>query len=132
VVVSAAYNGASGRMVHLRHGNGYHTYYLHLSAFAKGLRPGVRVAQGEVVGRVGASGQVTGPHLDYRLARNGVFVNPIAEQRKLPPGDPVPVAARAQFEAQRDEAIALMRGRPRQSAPLAADASTPAAPQTVP
>lgn len=90
VVVSAGFNGASGRVIRLRHANGFQTYYLHLSSIAKGLRPGVRVSQGDVIGRVGASGVVTGPHLDYRLTKGGVFVNPLVEQRKLPPGEPIP------------------------------------------
>ncbi|MBI4519889.1 MAG: M23 family metallopeptidase [Gemmatimonadetes bacterium] len=132
VVVSAAYNGASGRMVRLRHANGYHTYYLHLSAFAKEIRPGARVAQGQVIGRVGATGVVTGPHLDYRLSRGGVFVNPITEQRRLPPGDPVPEEARAQFEAARDAALAVMGQATAEAAPLVAEAvaagPAPAAP----
>ena len=124
-VVSAAYNGASGRMVRLRHANGYQSYYLHLSAFAKGIRAGARVAQGEVIGRVGATGRVTGPHLDYRLSRAGTFVNPITEQRKLPPGDPVPAESMAAFEAARDEALTLMRRGAADPASLLADA-TPA------
>lgn len=111
-VVSAGMNGASGRMVRLRHSNGYQTYYLHLSAFADGVRAGAHVSQGQVIGRVGASGLVTGPHLDYRLSRNGTFVNPITEQRKLPPGDPVPDEMLAAFEQARDRALALMQRQP--------------------
>jgi murein DD-endopeptidase MepM/ murein hydrolase activator NlpD len=106
VVVSAGFSGASGRLLRLRHANGYQTYYLHLSAFAKGLRPGTRVSQGDVIGRVGASGVVTGPHLDYRLAKHGVFVNPLVELRKLPPGDPISPESLTTFEATRDAAMA--------------------------
>jgi murein DD-endopeptidase MepM/ murein hydrolase activator NlpD len=109
VVVSAGFSGGSGRMVRLRHGNHYESYYLHLSSIAAGLKRGVRVAQGDVIGRVGASGLATGPHLDYRLSKDGRFVNPIEEHRKLPPGEPVPVELRAAFEAARDEAIELMQ-----------------------
>ena len=103
-VVSAGRSGGSGNMVRLRHTNGYETYYLHLSAFADGIRPGVRVAQGQMVGRVGATGVVTGPHLDYRMRRDGVFVNPLLEHRRLPPGDPVPGEQMTAFEATRDAA----------------------------
>lgn len=92
-------------MIRLRHANGFQTYYLHLSSIAKGLRPGVRVSQGDVIGRVGASGVVTGPHLDYRLTKGGVFVNPLVEQRKLPPGEPIPAELLGAFEAARDEAL---------------------------
>jgi murein DD-endopeptidase MepM/ murein hydrolase activator NlpD len=105
VVVSAGFSGASGRLIRLRHANGYQTYYLHLSSIAKGLRPGVRVSQGDVIGRVGASGAVTGPHLDYRLMKHGVFVNPLVEQRKLPAGDPISAGLLKAFEAVRDEAL---------------------------
>lgn len=105
VVLSAGFSGASGRLIHLRHANGYHTYYLHLSSMAKGIRPGVRVSQGGVIGRVGTSGVVTGPHLDYRLTKRGVFVNPLVEQRKLPPGDPISADSLKAFEAARGEAL---------------------------
>lgn len=126
-VVSAARNGASGRMVRLRHTNGYQSYYLHLSAFADGVRRGARVSQGQVIGRVGASGLVTGPHLDYRLARNGTFVDPISEQRKLPPGDPVPEESFAAFEAIRDRALALMSREVPDPQGLLAEAVVPVA-----
>jgi murein DD-endopeptidase MepM/ murein hydrolase activator NlpD len=112
-VVSASYDNANGRMVRLRHASGYESYYLHLSAFARGMRAGVHVAQGEVIGRVGATGLATGPHLHYGLRRNGVFVNPLTEHRNLPPGEPVPAAAIAAFEAVRDRALVeLDRARP--------------------
>jgi len=116
-VVSASRSGGSGNMVRLRHKNGYETYYLHLSAFAKGMSPGARVVQGQVVGRVGATGLATGPHLDYRMRKNGTFVNPLLEHRKLPPGDPVPEQHLAAFQTARDQALARMF-----SAPSAADA----------
>src|SRR6185436_9161711 len=64
VVVRAGMNGGAGRVVHLRHGNGFETEYLHLSAAT--VRAGRRVQQGDVIGRVGATGLATGPHLDYR------------------------------------------------------------------
>ena len=105
VVVSAGWDGDSGKMVRLRHTNGYETYYLHLSAFAAGIRRGTRVAQGQVIGRVGATGLVTGPHLDFRMRKNGVFVNSLLEHRKLPPGEPVPPAHLAEFRAVRDDAL---------------------------
>ena len=54
-------------MVHLRHASGFESYYLHLSAFGKGIRAGAHVDQGQLIGRVGATGTATGPHLDYRL-----------------------------------------------------------------
>jgi murein DD-endopeptidase MepM/ murein hydrolase activator NlpD len=104
VVVSAGMSGGAGRMVHLRHSNGFETEYLHLSMIA--ARAGAHVRQGEIVGRVGASGLATGPHLDYRVRRNGAFVNPVAAHRAMPPADPIPVAEMAAFTAARDRAFA--------------------------
>ena len=77
-------------MVRLRHPSGYESYYLHLSAFAPGLRAGRQGGAGADVGRVGASGLATGPHLHYGLSKNGVFVNPLREHRNMPPGEPMP------------------------------------------
>lgn len=115
VVVSAAYSGAGGKMVHVKHQGGVETYYLHLSAFAPGIRPGAHVAQGQLVGRVGMTGSATGPHLDYRLKRNGVFVNPISVHARQAPGDPIPAVQLASFKAARQGRLALL------SAPLVAD-----------
>jgi murein DD-endopeptidase MepM/ murein hydrolase activator NlpD len=106
VVVKAGWSGASGNMITLRHNNGYESSYLHLSAIERGVRAGARVAQGDQIGRVGATGQVTGPHLDYRLRKDGAWVNPLVEHRKLPPGEPIPATLLASFEARRDAALA--------------------------
>jgi len=105
IVTGAGWRGGGGRTVSIRHGNGYETFYLHLSSIASGVRKGARVSQGQLIGRVGSTGLATGPHLDYRLRRNGVFVNPLTEHRKLPPGEPVPASAIAEFEAVRDAAL---------------------------
>lgn len=102
VVVSAGWAGGGGNQVRLRHAGGYETYYLHLSRFGKGIRAGRRVAQGDVIGFVGSTGTATGPHLDYRLRRNGVFVNPRVEHGKLPPGDPISATQLAAFQQSRD------------------------------
>jgi murein DD-endopeptidase MepM/ murein hydrolase activator NlpD len=104
-VVSAGWSGGSGRMVRIRHASGFESYYLHLSAFAKGVRAGAHVDQGQLIGRVGSSGTATGAHLDYRLKKNGVFVNPLTEHRKLPPGNPIAPAHIDSFRAQRDETL---------------------------
>ncbi len=103
-VVSATASGGSGNMVRLRHTNGYETYYLHLSRFAKGMRPGSRVVQGQTVGYVGSTGLATGPHLDYRIRKSGVFVNPLLEHRNFPPGDPIPEEHLPAFIEVRDRA----------------------------
>ena len=121
-VVSAGRSGGSGNMVRLRHTNGYETYYLHLSRFARGMRRGVRVFQGQEIGYVGSTGLSTGPHLDYRLRKNGTFVNPLLEHRNLPPGDPVPEEHLAAFYALRDAALARL-GSPAPLSPVAFDAA---------
>lgn len=71
-------DGANGRMVRIRHKNGYETFYLHLRRYGKGIKRGVNVASGQIIGYVGASGEVTGPHLDYRIKHRGRYINPLA------------------------------------------------------
>ena len=105
-VLSAGWSGQSGRMVHLRHPSGYETYYLHLSSIA--VRPGQHVGQGQLIGRVGSSGLSTGPHLDYRVKKSGRFQNPLLVHRSLPPGEPIPAVHLAQFQAERDRALAWL------------------------
>jgi murein DD-endopeptidase MepM/ murein hydrolase activator NlpD len=93
-------------MVHLKHAGGFETFYLHLSSFAPGIRAGSHVAQGQLVGRVGMTGSATGPHLDYRLKRNGAFVNPVAFHARQAPGEPIPDAQLAAFTTARDASLA--------------------------
>ena len=119
VVVSATSDSTNGRMVRLRHASGYDSYYLHLSAFAAGIRRGARVEQGETIGRVGSTGLVTGPHLHYGLQRNGQWVDPLREHRNMPPGDPIPPAAMDAFRAARDEALGRLATAHRRPAPHA-------------
>lgn len=107
-VVSATSDTVNGRMVRLRHPSGYDSYYLHLAAFARGVRRGVRVDQGQTIGLVGSTGLATGPHLHYGLQKNGTWVDPLREHRNMPPGDPVPASAMEAFRAARDEALAQM------------------------
>jgi murein DD-endopeptidase MepM/ murein hydrolase activator NlpD len=107
-VISATFDRSNGRMVRLRHASGYESDYLHLSAFASGIRAGVHVSQGQLIGLVGSTGLATGPHLHYALKKNGTFVDPLREQRNLPPGEPVPASALAAFRAERDRALAEM------------------------
>ncbi|MEX0724314.1 MAG: peptidoglycan DD-metalloendopeptidase family protein [Gracilimonas sp.] len=82
-VIESQYRGASGNIVKIRHNGTYTTAYLHLNGFASGIRRGVRVKQGQVIGYVGKTGRVTGVHLDYRIYKNGQPVNPLTV--KLPP-----------------------------------------------
>lgn len=76
VVVSAGWDGGGGNVVRVQHGPDYVTAYLHLSRFATGIRPGVRVRQGDVIAYTGATGLATGPHLDYRVKFRGNWVDP--------------------------------------------------------
>jgi murein DD-endopeptidase MepM/ murein hydrolase activator NlpD len=108
-VVAAGLSGGSGKMVHLRHPNGYETEYLHLSSIA--VRAGAHVRQGDLIGRVGATGLATGPHLDYRLKKSGVFINPVTAHRAMPPSEPIPQQHMAAFAAARDSAFAHLDGR---------------------
>jgi murein DD-endopeptidase MepM/ murein hydrolase activator NlpD len=77
VVVDARYSPGEGNFIRVRHSSRYDTYYLHLSRFAKGLKRGTRVAQGDVIGYVGMTGLATGPHLDYRVTESGHWLNPL-------------------------------------------------------
>jgi murein DD-endopeptidase MepM/ murein hydrolase activator NlpD len=108
VVASAAYARGGGNSVHLKHPGGFETYYLHLSSYGPGIRAGAHVAQGQLVGRVGMTGSATGPHLDYRLKRNGVFVNPVSVHSRQAPGQPIPAVQIATFSASRENILARL------------------------
>ncbi len=80
VVIEAARNGGNGNYVKIKHNKTYTTQYLHMSKFAKGMRRGKSVEQGEVIGYVGSTGLATGPHVCYRFWKNGVQVDPLKEK----------------------------------------------------
>jgi len=86
-VMFAGYKGQNGRMVKIKHSNGYETYYGHLSKIPKKVRKGAKVSQGDVIGYVGSTGLSTGPHLDYRIKYHGKFVDPL--KLNLPRGGSV-------------------------------------------
>ncbi len=109
-VITASRTKANGNYVKIRHHNSYISYYLHLSRFGKGVKAGSKVKQGQVIGYVGATGYATGPHLDYRVKKDGRFVNP--RTLKLPPAEPVSGANMAAFTASRDSLLAVMRSVP--------------------
>jgi murein DD-endopeptidase MepM/ murein hydrolase activator NlpD len=104
VVSSAGWAGGYGKSVRIRHNNGFETLYGHLSRID--VRAGQRVSQGTRIGAVGQTGLATGPHLDYRMAQNGVFVNPFRAQ--TPPAEPIDDAERPAFETARREALVLL------------------------
>jgi len=103
-VISAGYEGEAGKTVRIRHTNGYETYYCHLSRVF--VRTGQHVAQGERIGLAGATGQATGPHLDFRLRRHGTFVN--FATLTLPPARPVAKSDWTEFVAARDRWLPLL------------------------
>ena len=96
VVTSVKYEGAGGNTVRITHNSVYKTAYLHLSKYAKGLKVGQRVRQGEVIGYVGSTGRSTGPHLDFRVWKNGSPVNPL--KMDSPPAEPLKGEHKTAFE----------------------------------
>lgn len=103
-VVFAGWKGGYGKLVILQHRNGYQTYYGHLSRFGPGIREGKRVSQKEIIGYVGSTGLATGPHLDYRLSKDGKFLNPL--KAMFPPGTPIKKEELSEFFKKRDEMLA--------------------------
>ena len=95
--------------------------YLHLSGFARGVTPGVRVAQGDVLGYVGMSGTATGPHLDHSVRKNGAYQNPVTAFAGMPAGEPIEPERMTDFVAARDEALRQLRERTAQPAVSSAD-----------
>jgi murein DD-endopeptidase MepM/ murein hydrolase activator NlpD len=102
-------NGGAGRMIRVRHPNGYETHYLHLSRYASGIRKGARVVQGQVIGYVGSSGLSTGPHLDYRVQQNGRWINPLTISS--PPTKPLDASRLQRFLAHALAVLELLEGR---------------------
>lgn len=125
-VVAAGVSGGAGRMVHLRHANGFETEYLHLSSIA--VKAGAHVRQGDVIGRVGATGLATAPHLDYRVKKNGAFVNPVSAHRAMPPAEPIPDAQMPAFSTERDRVFAAFAAPPAPASANAAPVAIPNAP----
>ena len=110
IIDAATYNKFNGNYVKVRHNETYSTQYLHMSKIAKGIRPGVRVKQGQTIGYVGSTGLATGPHVCYRFWKNGVQVDPF--KTKLPPSDPISDASRIHFEFYRDSLTQILDSIP--------------------
>jgi murein DD-endopeptidase MepM/ murein hydrolase activator NlpD len=106
VVLRAGRAGGYGNLVELRHLNGITTRYGHLRAFARNIRRGVRVEQGQTIGYVGSTGLATGPHLHYEFRMNGVPKD--SRRVKLGSGAPVAARDRAAFEQERDRLLGLL------------------------
>ncbi len=107
VVESAGWLGGNGNTVTLRHRSSFKTMYNHLSGFARGIRAGALVRQRQLIGYVGSTGLSTGPHLDYRVMKDGRFVNPL--KQIFLPGKPISSASRQEFVEARDARVRLLR-----------------------
>jgi murein DD-endopeptidase MepM/ murein hydrolase activator NlpD len=95
VVIEAGRKGGEGNYIRIRHTSRIDTHYLHLSRFAKNVRRGAKVQQGDVIGYVGSTGLATGPHLDYRVTEAGKWLDPLKLKSITP--DPLRVDALRQF-----------------------------------
>tara|TARA_R110000868_G_scaffold37111_8_gene131462 strand:- start:10193 stop:11536 length:1344 start_codon:yes stop_codon:yes gene_type:complete len=98
IVLESQYRGANGNIVKIEHNSTYTTAYLHLNGFAKGIRRGAKVKQGQVIGYVGRTGRVTGVHLDYRVYKNDQPVNPLTVN--LPPSKAITETEKNSFSTQ--------------------------------
>jgi len=119
VVVEARYSPGEGNFIRVRHSSRIDTCYLHLSRFAKGVKKGTQVTQGDVIGYVGMTGLATGPHLDYRVSEAGKWLDPLKLKSITP--DPLRGSSLRQFRAN------VARLEPKLTAPAAtvADAAKP-------
>ena len=100
-VTESRYRGANGNIVKIRHNGTYETAYLHLSGFARGIKEGRSVKQGQVIGYVGKTGRVTGTHLDYRIYKNNRPVNPLTVD--LPSSESIPESSMKNYRKKLDE-----------------------------
>jgi murein DD-endopeptidase MepM/ murein hydrolase activator NlpD len=105
-VLLAGRRGGYGNTVIIQHGNTYRTLYGHMQGFAKGIKTGGSVKQGQVIGYIGTTGLSTGPHLHYEFQVNGVHVDPLGQ--KVAMADPISKAERARFLAQSQPLMARM------------------------
>jgi murein DD-endopeptidase MepM/ murein hydrolase activator NlpD len=103
IVTDLGYGRGNGRYIKIRHNSVYTTMYLHLSKFSKGIKSGVNVQQGQVIGYVGSTGLSTGPHLDYRFFLNGKPVDPLKVE--VPPSHPVKEELQGEFEKVKEDVL---------------------------
>ena len=98
IAMAQKYKGY-GNYILLKHNSTFKTAYAHLSKYGRGIRKGVRVAQGQIIGYVGSTGMSTGPHLHYEVIKNGKKIN--SQRLKLPTGKILNNEARNKFEVER-------------------------------
>ena len=108
-VEKVGWESGYGKYIRIRHANGYETAYGHMTAFARGIDPGVRVRQGQVIGFVGSTGLSTGAHVHYEIMVNGRFVDPM--RVKLPRGRSLEGVVMTSFEKERDRLDTQMNNR---------------------
>jgi murein DD-endopeptidase MepM/ murein hydrolase activator NlpD len=104
-VIKASYTSGNGNYVKVKHNGKYTTQYLHMTKFAKGIKSGKFVKQGEVIGYVGSTGLATGPHVCYRFWVNGIQVDPY--KQKLPDAEPIKKEYVEAFEKRKSDLIQL-------------------------
>jgi murein DD-endopeptidase MepM/ murein hydrolase activator NlpD len=109
-IASAGWDSGYGRRIEIQHANGYETTYNHMSGFARGIKPGLRVKQGQVIGYLGQTGLATGPHLHYEVLVNGRFVDPM--RVKLARTREFDGRMLADFKRERDRIDALVERAP--------------------
>ena len=108
VVTFKGWGGGGGNTLKIKHAGNLVTGYLHLSGYAKGIKQGSRVSQGQLIGYVGSTGTSTGPHLDYRIWKNGVNIDPLKVPQE--PAEPIAKKNIEAFEHIRDRIIAELNG----------------------
>lgn len=107
IKASRGYNKGAGNMIKIKHNSVYTTAYIHLSGFATGIRSGVYVKQGDVIGYVGSTGLSTGPHLDFRFYKNGKAIDPLKVE--APPVEPVHEENMAAFDSVKMATIKILQ-----------------------
>ena len=105
-IIRARWCGGGGNCVKIKHNSTYSTLYAHMSKFGRGIKEGVRVKQGQIIGYVGSTGMSTGPHLHYEVIVNGKKVN--SQKLNLPPGKILKGEDRKKFEIQRIKTDVLL------------------------
>jgi len=107
VVEFIGWAGGGGKTVKIKHNSVYTTSYMHLSNYAKGLKKGQRVSQGQLIGYVGSTGLATGPHLDFRFYKNGKAIDPLKVE--APPAEPVSPENMILFKQKADSLIKILK-----------------------
>ena len=108
MITKKSYDKAAGNMLKIKHPGNLSSGYLHLRGFAKGIKVGARVSQGQVIGYVGSTGRSTGPHLDFRLWKGSTPINPLKVPQK--PSEPIAKENREKFERIKTRVIAELEG----------------------